>query len=212
MCARPSAIDRSAFTLVEVLLALTLTGIVLTAASRILVGTVRVSRSIHESVDQHRRTDELFGQLARDLDARLLGLDHAVAVGLDPNHRPEIKIRCLAAEPGESLHTSYLPAEARYRLVSAGHRSSGLRLERSVDWLVEKPPSVPMVEVISEGIASVETELLYDSQWVPLTSKTGRRQAELLRAFRLSLELVDRPAAVTQTFVLEAPNTTGERW
>ena len=189
-----------AFTLVEVLLALALTGTTLALAARIALNVLKARQAVTGTLDRQRRLDHVADCIAADLDGQLTDIDDSVVIRLDANHRPLIEIVGLAAEPGHSLHTSRLPATVTYRLVRAPHEDLRLKLEREVQPLAGRS-SVPWSTTVCNDLAGFEVELHDGQQWLPLTARTLKQVPEP-RGFRIAYHRAEDDTELTRTFVL----------
>lgn len=202
--ARP---DRSAFTLLELLLAVALSGTVLTLTARIALDALQTRRIITETVDQHQRLDFVTDSIAADLEARLTDAEQPLVIGLDANHRPRIELVCLAAEPGGALHTSLVPAAVTYRLVRVPHETLRLKLQREVQPLAGRSAG-PQVTTVCDDLADFEVTLHYGSGWLPLNARTGQRK-ETPAAWRVHYRRLGDRNVETRTFVIGGPAREG---
>jgi len=199
------AIGRS-FTLIEVLLALTLAGTVLTLAAQIAGQTLRHQRAVADLLEGQARYDFVGDSIAADLGSRIPDRANTLSIPLDAHHRPLIQIHCLAAEPGGSLHVSRLPANVQYRLVRIPGPQARLRLERIVHWQAERPGGQIARTTVCDDLTAFEVQLHDGREWLALTSRTVRPQ-ETPAAFRIQFRRGEDEAAVMRTYFLQGPET-----
>ena len=197
------ATHRSAFTLIELLLALSLAGTVLTLATRIATRSLRTRQVVADGLDAQAQDDFVVDSMAADLAARLPGQSFSVL--LDANRRPLIQIRCLAAEPGGDLHTSRLPADVQYRLVRMPGDSLRLRLERVVHWLAKRNGGQITRTTVGRDLAEFEVTLHDGQGWCPLPNRRTRDELRWA-AFYIRFRGGSDGAAVRRTFVVDPPN------
>ncbi len=200
---------RTAFTLLELLLALALAATVLAATSQTLIGTMNVQRAVTDTVGQQVASDLVLDSLAADLDRRLPGVKDAVSIGLDTHHRPTIEVRCLAAEPGDALHTALVPARVQYRLVRMADDDQRLRLVRTVGWLIDHAEGPGVTTTVCPDLADLQVELYLAGEWLPLTAEV-LNSPNRPTAFRVHVHQPGQADPLTRTFLLE-PGRQGDQ-
>ena len=194
------------FTLIEVLLALTLAGTVLTLAAQIAGRTLRSQCAVTDLLEEQARYDFVGDSIAADLGSRMPDGASTLSILLDAHHRPLIQIHCLAAEPGGGLHVSRLPANVQYRLVRTPGPAARLKLKRIVHWQAERLGGQIARTTVCDDLTAFEVQLHDGREWLALTSRTVKRQ-ETPAAFRIRFRRREDEAAVMRTYLLQAPET-----
>ncbi|MCP4589435.1 MAG: prepilin-type N-terminal cleavage/methylation domain-containing protein [bacterium] len=188
---------RSGFTLVEVLLALTLTSVVLTLVGRIAVQTVEIHAQAEDYLRLQARQDILFESIAADLRARPSG--GRVTVRLDANHRPLLQWTTLVAESGGSLHLARIPATVVYRLVRDG--ADRLRMVREVRSLLRRTAPKTTLTV-GRDLTEVEVERFDGETWSAVIARAAsRKKKRPPLALRLSCKWAEHDDAEIRTYL-----------
>jgi hypothetical protein len=190
-----------AFTLVEVLLALVLTGLLLTVVGQVAVQMVIVEDSIHTAAQTRVRVEYPLRTLRRDLVDMLPG--ESPVIDLDAHRRPRLQMVARVGEPTDELYTSQIPARITYRLVQS-HDPDG-----SLHWLREVEPFVRGTSRGSARVATqvnrVECDLFDGREWQALSART---LALATRCPAVRITCVWMPATqlppTTRTFVLRS--------
>jgi prepilin-type N-terminal cleavage/methylation domain-containing protein len=190
------------FTLVELLLALTLAGLVLTVAARIVVQTLRIERRVEQIRSEQMQRSFPLDRLDADLDARIAG-NERISIRLDANHRPRLEMFCLAAEAGDEVHAPRVPARVVYRLARTPGNADDLRWIRETHPLVR--PSRSSDATIARGLTGLEVALFDGDRWRELAA-TSRRSADEPRAIRITLRWRGRDTPASRTYGLRDPD------
>lgn len=193
--------DRRGFTLIEVLIALSLAGLVVSVAGRVAVQALRTEKRIHELVASHVKTGRVFESIAADMAGRLEG---SVKLSLDANHRPMIEIDCLAPYPSQALHVPRLPSTVTYRLVRGHTGNRSLRIKRVVKNLT-RPGGQLAETTIARDITEFGVTVFQRGRWEPLSAKLAAR-LRTPEAFRVTYRLAGVDKAVSRTFLIEPPS------
>ena len=180
------------FTLIEVLLALVLSGLVISLSGQVAVQTLRIDRSVERQIVSRIRTHHVADAIAADLAAAFddaVQLDavrlDAVRLEVDPNGWPRILVNCLAARATDTPYLTRLPAQVTYRLVRMDNQR--LRLERTVAFLTEK--SAAAIETTVARDLSVFTVLVWQDQRWQLLDASLVPQLRSIEAFRIELAI-----------------------
>lgn len=197
------AIPHGAFTLIEVLLALTLTTLLATLTGRIAVNSFTSRREAMGIVSRIEREAGLVERIEADLASLLPEVaetEPAVLVFGAP--KPALQLTVLAADPAAAgcLHTPRLPATVRYRLIRESGREEGFDLIReTVDQTI--PRADPVRETVTTRVADFTIEVLHEGQWFdkfPLPE----HQEVTLAAIRISCLWLDSPQRLSRTLVV----------
>jgi prepilin-type N-terminal cleavage/methylation domain-containing protein len=159
--------NRSAFTLVEVLVALALTGLLLSITGRMAVSALRDRDVVAKrlgAIDAHAA---IFDQLARDFKARLpdgVGSDTPASVAVFALPSPVIRMNVLSPLPQAQtqLHVAQFPIEVRYRLVQ---KNTGIfdLVRETLD--LTTPGAIPLRRTVARGLSRWDVEILADGEW-----------------------------------------------
>ena len=175
------------FTLIEVLLALVLSGVVISLSGQVAVQTLRIDRSVERQIVSRIRTHHVADAIAADLAAAFDDTVRLDAVGLevDPNGRPRILINCLAARPTDTPYLTRLPAQVTYRLVRMDNQR--LRLQRNVVFLTRD--TGPAIETtVARGLTVFTVRVWQDQRWQLLDANLVP-QLRSIEAFRVELAI-----------------------
>lgn len=194
---------RSAFTLVEMLLALALTTVVITLSGRITVQTLETQAFLERDGQASRRTSLVFDQLASDLGRLLPGLPgEFTPLTVFGTPQQVLQLSALASTPEEKgdLHDALQPATVRYRLAEKSDSDQGWSLTREVIDRTE-PGAVPTREAIAEQLAEFKIEVFSRGAWVTDFAPT-ESNVPTLTAVRVSLRWTDQSEAQTRTYLV----------
>lgn len=175
-----------AFTLVEVLLALTLTAVVMTLVGRIAVQSLNLTKTIEQQRDEHHRRAYWRDRMDRDL-ASAIDLSRSVTANLDAHGRPRIRIMALAADSETVEVASDLPTEVEYRVLRT---EDHLRLVRESRSLL-RSQAVVASETLACGMQSIDVEMWIEGTWLPVTNNPGKRQPKP-EAIRITVQWPDQ--------------------
>lgn len=194
---------RTSFTLIEVLLALSLTALLVAVTGRIAVQAVTTRQSVGNTIVRLEREAGLFERLGADFAAILYVLpseDPSLMVYGHP--RQVLQLSALSPVPSldESLHLVRRPATVRYRLVEDPHTDKELNLVRETIDLTGQSAR-PVSETVASQIAGFDVEVLCDDQWTDKYPPRTRRPAPA-RAVRITCRWSDSEKPVTRTFTL----------
>lgn len=199
---RPAQLRGSSpgFTLLEVLLALTLSALVITLTGGIAVQTLRTERRVGEILTAQAKTGHIVASIAADLANRV---SRPVKLTMDANHRPAIEMTSLAAYPGDSLHLPRLPSTVTYRLVRNHGNAEGIRLQRVVRDLTRSSPP-PVITTVADDLAAFEVAVIERGPWQPLTATVAARLHEP-RGLRIMYQFIGTNQEITKTLLIERP-------
>lgn len=188
-CSSSWLVRAPGFTLIEVLLALVLSGVVISLSGQVAVQTLQIDRSVERQIVSRIRTHHVADVIAADLAAAFddaVRLD-SVQLEVDPNGRPRILIKCLAARATDTPYLTRLPAQVTYRLVRMDNQR--LRLERTVAFLTEE--SAAALETTVARDLAVFTVLVWQDQRWQLLDANLVPQLRTIEAFRVELAMND---------------------
>ena len=200
------AVPRHGFTLIEVLLALTLGAVVVAAAGRSAILTLQTERTVQTAITRRVRTDHVFAAITTDLDARI---DATVTFALDANHRPTIEMFALAPYAGSSVRRPRLPSTIVYGLTRSATNSETLRFERRLRDDTHTDAR-PITTTIADDLVSFDVSVLDRDQWEPLTAELAARLKDP-KAFRVACRFAESDGPISRTFLIERPNDVKER-
>lgn len=182
------------FTLLEMLLALSLSGVVIVLAGRLAVHAVMTRQTIETQLNAERPALRALDQFRRDWENRFV---EEVAVQWDTHHRPMIVMQSLCGFAGEAIHLPVRPAQVVYRLLPASDGSEGLRWVRTVQDLSDEL-AVPQTTTILNGIQLLEISLHTGHAWQPI-SQDSNDEIELAA---LRLHVLTAEMDLTRTFLM----------
>ena len=194
---RASRVARSGFTLVEMLLALVLTGVVLSAAGRVTVSVLQAEQIASHHMRTDLRRSVALDALVRDWDARLLG-PNAVDVILDASLRPTIRMFTLIDTGGPGETTRQIPARVTYH-IEIQHNVDAIRLVRDAEILVGHRSL--QSETLACDLESVEVVVHRDGVWQRIEASSSR-DVSPIAAIRVRLTWPDDELQ-TRTFLLK---------
>lgn len=196
----------SAFTLIEVLLALALTTMLVTLTGRITMNSMAARQAAGRIVAELDRETVVFDRLDDDfaniLDA-LPGENSPIKLLGSP--RPVLQLSTLSPVGSAvgALHLPRRPARVRYRLKDNRGTDASDLVRETIDLTV--PGAKPVPETIAVNVASFAVVALHDGEWLR-TYLSNRRDSSQATAVRVSLRWLDSKRAYTQTFtVLHGP-------
>lgn len=189
---------RPAFTLVEVLLALTLTALLVTLTGRIAVQLMASSRTVRGSVAQLERSAALKMQLQEDLGALLSGLPDShrpVSLAGTPQ-RLEFNLLAPVESNQASLHVARRPASVCYRL-QTNRNTGGTELIRESRDLTDRAAAL-RAELVAEDLESFHVELRCKERWVTHYPEASSKAMPTLARITLGR----RGAPLTESFLV----------
>lgn len=152
-----------AFTLLEVLVAMTLTAIVLSVAAQVALQALRSERSATQTIAVMDREALLKDLLADDLTALLDGIDKrpCLAVAADVPQRLELTTLALTDGGGECMRR---PAQVVYSLSRRDLGTSSKLVRQTLD--LTRRDAAAAHETVAEGVASWTIELWHEGRWL----------------------------------------------
>ncbi len=174
---------RHAFTLVEMLVALLLTAVVLSAAGRITVAVMRTEAAVSQETHDTLRRSIVMDSLVSDWNGRFGG-PTSVEAFLDASHRPTIRLLTREQLAGHDRITVEEPARVTYRIEVAGD-SDLFILVRDADLLIGH--DAVRSEVVGCGLESFSIELFREEQWHPL-EPIGKSVGKPIDALRVAIQ------------------------
>lgn len=197
--------NRGSFTLVEVLLALTLTAAVMTLVARIAVQAQRLSSTVDQQIrDRHRRAYWL-AQIDRDMKGAIDAED-SISAELDAHGRPSIRILTLASDMDSADSAVLEPTEVTYRILRQENTYRMVRESRSM----LRGQSVISEETVACGVTSIDVELWIDAAWYELSEFNEKRQPEP-EAIRVSVTRPNTEPIDRETWLLGNAHDRNQR-
>jgi hypothetical protein len=148
-----------AFSLVEMLLALLLSGTTLTICATVIVQSARMQSAAERTVERDWERIRVFGQIESDVDAVLNTVPIGETLRVRQDGSQLLQVFCLAEVPSENaLRAARVPARVTYFLESGGVDSEGEMLVREVVDLTRSLPASR--QTIARGLERVSAELL----------------------------------------------------
>jgi prepilin-type N-terminal cleavage/methylation domain-containing protein len=195
---------RRAFTLVEMLLALSLTALVAAVTGRIAVQTLTNQTDVERRAHERDREAIVLEQLEEDFEGLLVGLPgEAAPLAVFGMPRPVLQLSTLAVipNPGAALHGVRRPAMVRYRLVEGHDDPQELNLVRE---LIDRTSvsAVPLRETIAARVADFGVEVLNKGQWVAGYPPADARLADA-QAVRVSCRWSNQQQPMVRTFAVQ---------
>ncbi len=192
---------QSAFTLIEVLLALALTTVVLTVTGQIAVQSLKSRRQAAMAIDRIEREALLFGILAEDF-ANIIHTppgDRAslMVFGHQRQVLQLIALSSIATLNGD-LHLIIRPARVRYRLVRHGDEKFNL-IREVIDSTTPAAPTVR--ETLASNVADFDVQVLCDGMWERSFPFSGD-SVEAATAVRVSCRWGDKAQTTTRMFLV----------
>lgn len=173
---------QSGFTLIEVLLALLLTGAVLSVAGSIAVQTVKANQSARRTAKDLEAPLRALDQFEADLRNTITWLPReASTLAIAPTAETLCEVVTLTdwPDPESALRRRY-PTRVRYRLEDDGGGTGTLNLVREVDDLTDD--AAPRAHLVAERLASATLETFVGDAWTTKPSPT-----DVIKAMRLTL-------------------------
>lgn len=172
-----------AFTLVEVLVALTLTAMVVSAVGQLSVQALAAQRQASQGIHRQERGAFLLAALERDLQALIAEERHpSLTLSAGIPQTLELCTETGVAESQEQIHVPILPAVIRYRLIAPREKEVGYRAVRELRDLTT-PASKPDSQTLAEGLSGWTLEICSQGTWSPrFPEAKGQGRPQLLRA------------------------------
>lgn len=169
----------SAFTLVEVLVALTLAALVVTIAGQVAVQTMRLSSQATRLMDGLDRDALIFDALRADFDAITapIGEDGPLVVFGQPQQTLQVNVLSSLPSMSAGLHLPRYPCTVRYRLVRPPGRTDEYHLVReTLDRTLLSATPVP--ETLATNLAGFAVEVLAAGKWQRTYPVAGQPDAQ----------------------------------
>jgi prepilin-type N-terminal cleavage/methylation domain-containing protein len=198
----PKRTSHRAFTLLEVLLSLSITGVVVGLAGRLAVDAVRIRDAIQSRAKSERPIHMALDQFQRDWQNRFR---HEIAVTWDTHHRPMIVMHSLCGFADEGIHLPVRPAVVTYRLVQSPVAGEGLQWLRAVEGL-SVGDSVRHTRVILKQVQVFDVMLHNRTEWLEL--EVEPIDPKRISAVRLSIAAGD--SVRTKTFLVDTFSERGD--
>lgn len=201
---------RTAFTLIEVMLALVLASSVVAVTGVVAIQTVLTQRAAKEQVAEHWDRFLLFQQLETDIESTITWLPENVEpLRVNTNADELFVVHCLSSVPsGGSLARRRMPARVTYRLAKTNDGSGSMRIIREAQDLTV-PGGAIASRVIADDLVSVSFANHSADGWSDGPSTSNRRQADI-DAVRLQCRFASHPnREVTKTILITSPNGGG---
>lgn len=194
----------SAFTLIEILLALSLTTLVIAVTGQIAVQSILTRDEARRIVNSLERDAHLFHQLSNDFANLLHGLPgDEKAVMVFGSQRQVLQLSALSPMPDRegALHVIRRPATIRYRLDGRQCETTGCDLVREV--LDRTRAGARAVrETIATKVAGLKIEVLLEDTWVEKFPPSNGQSGSPL-AVRVSCRWLEMEAS---TWTLTIPS------
>lgn len=195
---------RTSFTLIEVLLALSLATLLVTVTGRIAIQSVMTRQEVMRAVARLEREAALFERLNDDFANMLFGLPgDKTPLMVFGRPRQVLQFSVLSVIPTSegSLHVIRRPSTVRYRLAGDRQEGSGLDLVREIIDRTGRSAK-PVRETVARSVAGFKIEVLCDGKWERKYPPAGQRAAKA-RAVRVSCRWVGSKQPSTRTFGVE---------
>ncbi len=159
---------RKCFTLIEVLLAMTLTTVVMTLTGKIAVQTIQARNRVNDILTDHHREALVVDLIERDIRNMLPVLpDDQTSVQLFGAPQQVLQLSVMAAihDDDASLHLIKQPATIRYRLIrniSGDHRFDLIR--ETIDRT--DAGALPVKETIAANVKEFSVHILSKNKWL----------------------------------------------
>lgn len=172
-----------AFTLVEVLVALTLTAMIVSAVGQLSVQALATQRRASQETHRQERGAFLLAALERDLQTLIAeGRHPSLILSAGIPQTLELCVETAVAESQEQVHVPILPAVVRYRLIAPRENEAGYRAVRELRDLTN-PPSNPASQTLADGLSGWTLEICSQGKWSPrFPEAKGQGRPQLLRA------------------------------
>ncbi|NUQ11349.1 MAG: prepilin-type N-terminal cleavage/methylation domain-containing protein [Gemmatimonadaceae bacterium] len=164
------------FTLLEVLVALTLTAVVLSVGAQMAISGLRSEKHAAAIIAAMDR-DSFLADVLRDDLAYLLVLDEQPCLTLTAGVPQQLQLTTATPMEDQGSMASQRPTEVTYLLSRADLGSTARLVRRSADLTrTEKPP---VVETVAESVRSWQLDVWHEGKWTRTPGKKGA--PELLR-------------------------------
>lgn len=151
------------FTLLEVLIALTLTAVVLSVGTQMVISGLRSENHAVAIIATMDREGLLADVLRNDL-TNLLVLDEQPCLTLTAGVPPQLElVTRTAVETGEASGATDRPARVVYRLSRTNMDLPGRLIRQIVD--LTRPEAPPAEETIADGVQSWQVDVWNEGQW-----------------------------------------------
>ncbi len=208
---------RSAFTLLELLLALVLSALVLAALAPALFGVIRGQRQADRILAPLAERQAAMTQLREDLHAVLCAGTLAVPFTLaatagDTGQRPELTCFVTTPPPLPPSWATRPPAVGQAVITWAlqparDGRSLALARSAQVHLLATGTPPDPVPDVLIDGLASAEIDVLVGGTWYATYDSGTGTDAIRPAAVRIRLHPVTGPS---QVWCFDLPQAAGD--
>ena len=210
---QPRVLRGRGFTLLELLLAVTLVGLIAAMTAGLLRSGVNARRVAHATVDESRTLRLALDQIARPLASALppTGLLAGEFLATDDGSDEELSFHA-AVDPSGAFGGDVV--KLRYRLDRTSYSSPCLVRESTRNLLATTEPE-PETTVLCRSVQAFECDYYDGASWLDEWDSTLKSNA-LPTAVRITLTLVDaddtdaRPAA-SLTRVVTLPCATGQQ-
>jgi prepilin-type N-terminal cleavage/methylation domain-containing protein len=191
-----------AFTLIEVLLALTLTTMLAALTGQVAVQALTTRETVADILQQLDRDDSVLGELKEDL----LGLLPSATVDEAPiqlfgTQHQILQLRTISSVPAKdaTLHLVRKPAMVRYRLVAGvGTNTPTVLIRELMDRT--SPTSIPVRQTLTRNVRQFLIEIFQEEEWVRLYP-TGEGKVIAAQAVRVAIEWDDGHRIAQTTLV-----------
>lgn len=198
---------RRGFTLVEVIVAVTLTSLLMLAVSRLVRHACTLEGDMSRRSALHAQHDALVQTLEQDLQN--LFVDESAPNPFEPPPaEPHVKLRFKTTNRlnvGSLYEAQRWPVEVTYRLVESGPEDGLMSLVREERDLTVPQSTPPYALVVAERLSELVVQLIHDE---PSRGRLESRSesAALPRAIKLTATFAaDPPAVVHKTVLLNVP-------
>lgn len=202
---------RTAFTLIEVTLALLLGSSVVAVTGVVAIQSVQTQRAAREQVSRHWGEFLLFQQLETDVESAITWLPEnveplKVSAGADEL----FKVYCLASVPSDgSLARRRMPARVTYRVETTADGSERWRIVREVQDLTDPGGSITR-RILADELVSVAFDHHSANGWSGGVVTSNRREV-VIDAVRLRCRFASHPKReVTRTILVTPPKSGGQ--
>ena len=202
-------VNRTAFTLIEVILSLLLASGVVAVTGVVAIQSVQIQRAAQDQVSTQWDRVFLFQQLETDIESTMTWLPDSVEplrvnVGADEL----LIVHCLASVPsGGSPARRRMPARVTYRVEKTNDGSQRKRLIREVQDLT-LPGGAGTRRVLADDLVDVSFDSHTVEGWSNGSVKSNRRKADI-DAVRLTCRFVSHPDREVTRTILIASNQRG---
>lgn len=154
----------SGFTLLEVLVALTLTAVVLSVGAQMVISGLR-SETHAAAIIATMDREGLLTDVLRDDLTNLLVLDEQPCLTLTAGVPPQLELYTRAVvETAEASETRDQPARVVYRLSRTNMDSPGRLVRQIVD--LTRPEVPPVEETVVDGVLSWQVDVWHEGKWM----------------------------------------------